>query len=80
MPASLGEFWDDEDDELDLDFEVFVPMREPTILEMMLLLRFFRTYGQKSVAPSKNLLSMVDDLDLPDDALAYMLWMKLRED
>lgn len=52
------------------------PPREPTILEMMLLMRFFMSYGRRQ-DPGINLLSY-QLTEMPDSVGAYWLWMHTR--
>lgn len=72
--------FDDDGEDFDLSF-LGVEMREPTILEMMLLFRFFCMYGNKSITgPGRKIINALGGTDLPDDSLAYLLWMQVRDD
>lgn len=56
--------------------EALLPPREPTILEMMVILGFFLRYGARTT-PGHNLLSF-QLADMPDDVNAYWTWMHMR--
>jgi hypothetical protein len=77
--------WPDENDDLDdeedeLVFSLNIPVREPTIFEMMMLLHFFFGYGGSGFGTrGTNLLETIASLDFPDTAEAYLVWMRLRD-
>lgn len=53
------------------------PPRDPTILEVMVMMRFFMRYGS-GINPGPNLLAY-QLTDMPDSVNAYWFWMHLRD-
>lgn len=81
---SLRVRYEDDEDENEEDwevgvtwFEIDVELREPTVLEMMILLAVFMRYAHGPLEFKRNL----EDLfwfELPDEAFAYILWTEFR--